>query len=53
MKNKDTPKKGHLPEDMVKDDRYLAAKTVPNLWINYPWEAQDIEEHDRLAAAQA
>jgi len=37
--NKDKPKKGHLPKDMMDDGRYLAAKTVPDVWICYPWEA--------------
>lgn len=39
LHNKDKTKKGHLPEDMVKENRYLAAVTLPDLWINYPWEA--------------
>lgn len=29
--------------------RYAAAATVGDAWINYPWEAIDIDEHDRLA----
>ncbi|KAL6870338.1 phosphoribosyltransferase-like protein [Trichoderma novae-zelandiae] len=49
LHNKDKPKKGQLPEDMVKN-RYLAAVTCGDEWINYPWEAIDIDEHDRLAA---
>ena len=40
LHNKDKPKKGHLPEDMMRDHRYLAARTVGDVWINYPWEAQ-------------
>jgi len=47
--NKDKVKKGHLPEDMLVENRYLAARTVPDVWICYPWEAVDIDEHDRLA----
>jgi hypothetical protein len=39
LHNKDKPKKGHLPEDMMKEGRYLAARTVGDVWINYPWEA--------------
>jgi hypothetical protein len=39
LHNKDKEKKGHLPEDMMRDDRYLAARTVGDVWINYPWEA--------------
>ena len=49
LHNKDKPKKGHLPEDMVNENRYLAAVTVPDVWICYPWEATDIDEHDGLA----
>ncbi len=39
LHNKDKPKKGRLPEDMMKNGRYLAARTVGDVWINYPWEA--------------
>ncbi|KAL1311215.1 hypothetical protein AAFC00_001407 [Neodothiora populina] len=46
--NKDKQKKGKLPEDLVKE-RYYAAVTCGDEWICYPWEAQDIDEHDRLA----
>jgi len=28
-----------LPEDMLDENRYLAAMTVPDVWICYPWEA--------------
>ena len=48
LHNKEKQKKGTLPEDMLRE-RYLAARTVGDLWICYPWEATDIEEHDRLA----
>lgn len=51
LHNKDKPKRGYLPEEMLQDRRYLAALTVPDVWICYPWEATDIDEHDRLAAA--
>ena len=49
LHNKDKQKKGHLPEDMLNENRYLAAVTVPDVWICYPWEATDIDEHDKLA----
>lgn len=39
LHNKDKPKKGHLPEDMMSENRYIAARTVGDVWINYPWEA--------------
>jgi len=51
LHNKDKPKKGNLPEELQKN-RYLAAKTVGDVWICYPWEATDIDEHDRMAALQ-
>jgi hypoxanthine phosphoribosyltransferase len=47
--NKNKEKKGHLPEAMLDENRYLAARTVGDVWICYPWEATDIEEHDELA----
>ena len=28
---------------------YHASRTVGDIWINYPWEAIDIEEHDSKA----
>ncbi|KAK5078061.1 hypoxanthine-guanine phosphoribosyltransferase [Lithohypha guttulata] len=49
LHNKDKQKKGHLPTDMVEEQRYIAARTVTDVWICYPWEATDIDEHDRLA----
>ena len=49
LHNKDKPKKGHLPDDMLQENRYLAAVTVPDIWICYPWEAIDIDEHDGMA----
>ncbi|KAA8909075.1 hypothetical protein FN846DRAFT_632518 [Sphaerosporella brunnea] len=49
LHNKDKPKKGALPDDMMKEGRYLAAETVGDEWCCYPWEATNIDEHDRLA----
>ena len=49
LHNKDKLKKGHLPEDMMTEGRYIAARTVEDVWICYPWEATDILEHDRMA----
>ena len=37
---------------MLKENRYLAARTVDDVWICYPWEAADIDEHDELARQQ-
>lgn len=49
LHNKDKPKKGHLPADMMEENRYIAAVTTPDVWICYPWEAIDIDEHDKSA----
>jgi len=35
------------------EGRYLAARTVGDVWICYPWEATDIDEHDAMAAKQS
>ena len=37
---------------MTASGRYMAARTVGDEWICYPWEAMDIDEHDRLAKEQ-
>jgi len=52
LHNKDKIKKGHLPKEMIENHRYLAAETTGDVWICYPWEATDIDEHDQLAAKQ-
>ncbi|KAI1427813.1 PRTase-like protein [Xylaria sp. FL1777] len=52
LHNKDKQKKGVLPADTIDNSRYIAARTVGDVWICYPWEATDIDEHDRLAAEQ-
>ncbi|KAK3332284.1 phosphoribosyltransferase-like protein [Cercophora scortea] len=52
LHNKDKAKKGVLPHDMLQQHRYHAARTVGDVWICYPWEAVDIDEHDEHAAAQ-
>ncbi|MCS4533180.1 phosphoribosyltransferase [Neisseria montereyensis] len=39
-------KAGKIPEDMP----YFSGITVPDWWINYPWDAEDIDAHNSLAA---
>lgn len=46
--NKRKPKLGHIPADVP----YYAGQEIDDLWLDYPWEAVDIDEHDRLCAAQ-
>jgi uncharacterized protein len=52
LHNKDKVKKGALPKEMIDGGRYLAAVTTGDVWICYPWEATDIDEHDKMAAEQ-
>ncbi|KAK8084316.1 hypoxanthine guanine phosphoribosyltransferase [Apiospora hydei] len=52
LHNKDKPKKGALPAHITTKERYVAARTVGDIWICYPWEATDIEEHDEAARQQ-
>ncbi|WP_274572117.1 phosphoribosyltransferase [Neisseria leonii] len=40
-------KTGSIPEDV----HYFSGITVEDWWINYPWDACDIVEHNRLASA--
>lgn len=40
-------KEGKIPDGMP----YFSGLVVEDWWINYPWDAEDIEEHNRLAAA--
>ncbi|KAG8823924.1 hypoxanthine-guanine phosphoribosyltransferase [Serendipita sp. 401] len=44
--NKLKPKSGALPSDIP----YYAGAEVDDVWLDYPWEMKDIDEHDRLAA---
>ncbi|EPT00705.1 hypothetical protein FOMPIDRAFT_1023647 [Fomitopsis schrenkii] len=46
--NKLKPKQGTLPVDIP----YYAGAEVADVWLDYPWESVDIEEHDRLAAEE-
>lgn len=52
LHNKDKPKRAELPEDMMKEGRYVAARTVEDVWIAYPWESKDIEPHTEFAIQQ-
>ncbi|EGG13122.1 uncharacterized protein MELLADRAFT_86888 [Melampsora larici-populina 98AG31] len=43
--NKDKPKSAQIPDHV----KYFAGKTIGDQWVDYPWEATDIDEHERLA----
>ncbi|KAL6949713.1 Xanthine phosphoribosyltransferase 1 [Hanseniaspora vineae] len=52
LHNKTKPKKADLPADMFAEGRYYAAEEVPDKWLCYPWDAQDIDEHTKFATEQ-
>ncbi|TFY75032.1 hypothetical protein EWM64_g8980 [Hericium alpestre] len=43
--NKLKPKLGQLPPDVL----YYTGAEVDDVWLDFPWEASDIEEHNGLA----
>ncbi|KAJ7583422.1 hypothetical protein C8J56DRAFT_791268 [Mycena floridula] len=47
--NKKKPKLAELPEGTP----YFSGADVDDLWLEYPWEATQVTEHDRLAALDA
>ncbi|KAJ9299295.1 hypothetical protein DTO271G3_2917 [Paecilomyces variotii] len=49
LHNKNKEKRGKLPAEMMESGHYHAAVTTDDVWICYPWEAKDIDEHDELA----
>ncbi|KAH3683943.1 hypothetical protein WICPIJ_005076 [Wickerhamomyces pijperi] len=51
LHNKDKPKKAQL-DDEILQGRYYAARTLPDQWFCYPWDAQDIEFHSEQAIKQ-
>ncbi len=46
--NKKKVKGAHFPKEIT---RYFAAFDVEDRWIRYPWDAEDINSHDDLAAS--
>ena len=45
-------KRANLPEDIMATGNYYAARTVPDVWIAYPWESEDIVYHTKRAMEQ-
>jgi hypoxanthine phosphoribosyltransferase len=48
LHNKDKEKRGAIPSAVK---HYFVGKLVADKWICYPWDADDIVEHQRLARA--
>jgi uncharacterized protein len=49
LHNKQKPKRGNFPQQIK---HIFVGEDVPNKWIRYPWDAIDINEHERLANAE-
>ncbi|ODV93757.1 hypothetical protein PACTADRAFT_86816 [Pachysolen tannophilus NRRL Y-2460] len=41
--NKNKPKKADLPKEMFEEGRYFAPRECEDSWVNFPWEAIDID----------
>lgn len=52
LHNKQKQKRAELPQDMFDSGRYIVGQDVGDVWIAYPWDAQDIDEHTERAKAQ-
>ncbi len=50
--DKKKPKKADVNKDYMNGGIYLCGEEVPDRWIAYPWEADDIDEHTKKAHAQ-
>lgn len=48
LHNKRKEKKGKIPEEIR---RYWAGQELEDRWICYPWDAQDITQHRKMAEA--
>jgi hypoxanthine phosphoribosyltransferase len=46
LHNKDKEKRGRLPEEIR---HYFVGRTLEDRWICYPWDAEDIAEHEERA----
>lgn len=50
LHNKDKPKRGVIPPEVR---HYFAGRVVADKWICYPWDADDIRAHQRVAEGAA
>lgn len=46
LHRKDKPKRGVIPSEV---ERFYVGEELEDLWIVYPWDAEDIDEHTRLS----
>jgi len=46
LHNKNKHKRGAIPSEVA---HYIVGEELPDVWIVYPWDAHDIDEHDLKA----
>lgn len=52
LHDKKKAKRADLPAEIMDTGNYFAARTVPDVWIAYPWESVDIVYHTKMAMEQ-
>lgn len=52
LHNKNKPKKAELPPSIMQAGHYIVGEEVDDVWIAYPWDAVDIDEHTEAAKKQ-
>lgn len=53
LHNKIKEKKADLPAEILNNPiKYIAARTIPDAWIVYPWENNDVHFHQEQAELQ-
>lgn len=50
LHNKQKEKRGALPDEIA---AYWAGEDIPDVWVRYPWDAEDIQEHDQQVQLKA
>ena len=48
LHNKRKEKRGVIPKEV---SRYYCGRELEDRWISYPWDAEDIDDHTRMAAS--
>ena len=50
LHNKRKEKRGVIPKEV---SRYYCGRELEDRWISYPWDAEDIDDHTRMAESTA
>lgn len=52
LHNKRKKKRAELTQEILNSGNYIVGQEVDDVWIAYPWDAQDIDEHTERAKEQ-